>query len=179
MAVLKRETKAVVAGKALLNQGDYHGAIEKFNEVLDKDASNESVLLNLSRAQFSSWDFVSAELTLNRLQGIYPDNEWAVDLRGEIKLLEGKTSEAIELFTGNLGFHYKFLHSCVNLSRAQHADGNIIEAIENLKACLRINPFYEPAYKLYGRLLIEKGDVELGEKMLQFSIKGSSKYGKQ
>ena len=122
---------------------------------------------------------MSAELTLDRLQDIYPDNEWAVDLRGEIKLLEGKTSEAIALFTSNISYNYKFFHSYVNLAKAQHADGNINEAIENLKACLRINPFYEPAYKLYGRLLIEKGDVELGEKMLQFSIKGPSKYGKQ
>ena len=51
------------------------------------------------------------------------------------------------------------------------------EAIKQLKTCLRINPFYEPAYKLYGKLLIEQGNEELGRKMLEYSNEGNGKYG--
>ena len=52
-----------------------------------------------------------------------------------------------------------------------------IEAADAGAACLRINPFYEPAYKVYGQLLIDQGEIELGEKMLQYSISGPGKYG--
>ncbi|MCK5104190.1 MAG: tetratricopeptide repeat protein, partial [Cyclobacteriaceae bacterium] len=84
-----------------------------------------------------------------------------------------------DLFQKNIEYNYKFYHSYISLAKAYISFGKGDEAIKYLKACLRINPYYEPAYKMYGQLLIESGEVELGNKMLEFSIEGNSKYGRK
>lgn len=179
LAVLKRPTKLDLEGKRLLDKGDYQAAITMLNDALEIDPDNESILINLAFAYKLTNDFFNAEKSLDQLQVRYPDNEWAIDIKGEMNLNEGKVKEAIVLFERNIAYNYKFYHSYINLAKAYILKENTIEAEDVLVSCLRINPFYEPAYKLYGRILIDRGELELGEKMLQFSIKGSSKYGIQ
>jgi tetratricopeptide (TPR) repeat protein len=179
LAILKRETKADLKGIQLMNAGDYAGAIEEFIQALKIDKNNESILLNLARAHLKLGDNTQVNANLNRLLTIYPDNEWAMDLKGKALLVQGKDDEAVALFQKNIGHNHKFYHSYVSLANAYILQGETDEAIKYLKACLRINPFYEPAYKIYGQLLIDRGEVELGTKMLNFAIEGNSKYGRK
>ncbi len=179
LAILKREAKVDLEGKQLLNVGDYAGAIEKFNQALEIDKNNESVLINLAKSYLKINNFVQANIILEQLLSIYPKNEWAIDLKGEIYLKQGGYDEAIALFKLNIEHNHKFYHTYISLAKAYISKGNDDEAIHYLKACLRINPFYKPAYNLYGQLLIDRGEVNLGTKMLNYTIKGTSKYGRK
>jgi tetratricopeptide (TPR) repeat protein len=178
LAILGRESKNDLAGVELLKKGDYKKAIAQLGMALDEDRNNESILINLARAYFFDRDLTGATQVLERLEEVYPNNEWATDLRGEMLMEQGEYEKAITLFSRNIGYNYKFFHSYVNLANAYLALNQQDKAIAQLQACLRINPFYGPAYKVYGKILIEKGDVELGNKMLKFTVKGNSKYGK-
>lgn len=179
LAILKREAKFGLEGKQLLNVGDYAGAIQKFNQALEIDKNIESVLINLAKSYLKTNDFIQANITLERLLSIYPKNEWAIDMKGEIYLKQGNIDEAIALFKLNIEHNHKFYHAYISLANAYISKGNDDEAIHYLKACLRINPFYKPAYTIYGKLLIDRGEVDLGTKMLNFTIEGNSKYGRK
>ena len=179
LAILKRESKIDLEGKHLLNQGDFEGAIGKLEQALEIDKNNESILINLTDACVKSGKYNEANAVIDRLLSVYPQNEWGTDKRGEIFLELGKVNEAIDLFQKNIAYNYKFYHSYISLANAYILTGETDEAIKYLKACLRINPYYEPAYKMYGQLLIEQGEVELGNKMLEFTIEGNSKYGRK
>jgi tetratricopeptide (TPR) repeat protein len=177
MAILKRETKLDVEGIRLMQGGDEEGAIMRLNEAIKVDENNESILINLARSLKASNMPGKAQETINKLKNIYPDCEWARDLEGEILMESGEPLEAIGIFQEIIHYNYKFYHSYINLAKAQILLGNEDKAIERLIACLRINPFYVPAYKIYGKILIDRGETELGNKMLEYSISGDSKYG--
>ena len=179
LAVLRRESKIDYEGHNDYGGGLYEHAKEKLEAALTKDVNNESVRLALARTYIALQDYADANSILSAFSNIYPSNEWARDLRGEIQMALGNTEKAIMLFEENIAQNHKFYHSYVNLGKAKIVKGREDEAIAHLKTCLQINPFYEPAYQLYGKLLIKRGDVELGKRMLEFSIKGESKYGRK
>lgn len=179
LAILKRPSKLDLEGKKLMDQGEYEAAIIKLKEAMKSDPNNESILINLTRAYIDSNQLDAAQKTIDLLRDIYPNCEWAKDLEGEILIESGKLVEAINIFQQNIQYNYKFYHSYINLAKIQILQGNEHKAIESLKTCLRINPFYIPAYRLYGKLLIDRGEIELGNKMLQYSIRGESKYARQ
>ena len=179
LAIIKRESKLDLEGKQLMDQGTYEAAIIKLKEAIIFDPNNESILINLARAYIDSNQLDEAQAAIDRIGEVYPDSEWANDLEGEILVKYGKLIEAIEIFEQNIQYNYKFYHSYINLAKTQILLGNEEKAIENLKTCLSINPFYVPAYRIYGKLLIDRGEIELGNKMLQYSISGVSKYGRE
>lgn len=177
LAILKRETKSDLNGIQRLKHGDHESAILLLSEALRSDAGNESILLNLARAYFNAGMYEKCETTLSDLEAFYPSYEWIRDLRGELLLLKGEDEKAKALFRQNLDYNHKFFHSYVNLARTYLKSGRVKEAEEQLLLCLRINPFYEQAYWEYGKILIDKGEKELGMKMLNYRIEGNSKYG--
>ena len=177
LAILKRKSKIDLEGKTMLDIGNYSGAIKNLELSLINEPDNESIRLNLARAYLLSGDFSAVQEVLKHFEKLYPSNEWAREIRGEVAMVTGKTEEAIQLFRENVNYNYKFFHSYISLAKAYVSQEKQDEAIRQLKACLHINPFYMPAYKLYGELLIEQGDVELGRKMIEYSIEGNGKYG--
>lgn len=179
LAILKRKKKIDLEGKKMLDIGNYGGAIKNLELALINEPNNESIRLNLARAYMLSGDFLAVQEVLKQFETLYPGNEWAREIRGEIAMITENTEEAIHLFKENIDYNYKFFHSYLNLAKAYVSQEKQDEAIQQLKACLRINPFYMPAYKLYGELLIEQGDVELGKKMIDYSIDGNGKYGRK
>lgn len=176
LVVLKREGKEEWKGKKLLVQGRFNESIQVLSKAKKRDPNNESILLNLARANLRSGLFDDAIAEILQLEEIYPNNEWATDIRGEIAMGKGELKRAKELFKGNIEYNYKFYHSYINLARAHIKLGEKEQAIKTLKKCLRINPYYQPAYQVYGKLLIEKGEIELGSKMLEFQVEDYSKY---
>ncbi len=179
LAILKRTSKKDFEGVEYLKNGDFISAIALLSQAFYEDPENESILLNLARAHSYDGDLLASSNYLDQLEKIYPENEWSNDIRGEMLMKEGQYEDAAALFMENLNINHKFFHSYVNLAKAYLAMDQEENAIEQLITCLRINPFYEPAYKVYGALLIEKGEIELGRKMLDFKIEGNSKYGSQ
>lgn len=177
LAILERKSKKDFEGIQLLKAQKYKQSIKKLEEALISDPNNESILVNLARANSRLGNFSTATNILDRLLTIYPDNEWALDLKGEMLMDQSDYAPAKALFRKNIENNYKFFHSYVNLAKAQLASDNEEEAVQSLKKCLRLNPFYKPAYQLYGNILIGQGEVELGRKMLNYKIEGNSKYG--
>ena len=179
LAVLKRDSRDGLVGKRALDQGEFETAVKILEKALASDQNNESIRLNLARAYIAVGYYSKAQLTLDQFCMLYPDNEWANELRGEIEMNKGNIEQAAQIFKRNIAYNSKFYHSYISLANAYISLENRDEATRQLKSCLRINPFYEPAYKLYGRLLIEDGQTELGSKMLEYSIDGNSKYGRK
>ena len=178
-AVLKRGDKSDLEGVQYLKKGEYELAIQKLTEAMSADSKNESILINLARAYMASGQLDNATQILDSLFTIYPDNEWGIDILGNIAIQQKEYLVATELFEKNLKNNYKFFHSYVSLAKARRLNGQDDQAVEILKGCLRINPFYEPAYQLYGSILIDRGETELGRKMLEYRITGNSKYGRK
>jgi tetratricopeptide (TPR) repeat protein len=179
LAILKRASKLDLEGIELLKKGRYDLAIQALEKSSVLDAKNESVLINLARGYFYVGNDQAMEKTLAKLFEIYPGNEWGRDLEGELKLRQGNYELAKRTFTEIIENNYKFFHAYVNLAKAYLALQDEEMAISLLKACLRINPYYVPAYQTYGHILMESGEVELGEKMLEFSVEGNSKYDRK
>lgn len=177
LAILKRMSKLGLEGKQILDKGDYKNSISILEAALASDVNDESVRLNLARAYKAAGELSKARSTLDYFEELYPGNEWANELRGELEMKEGNVEDAIHFFKTNIDYNSKFFHSYINLAKALISIDKEDEAVKLLKACLRINPFYEPAYKLYGKLLIERGEEELGRKMLEYSNEGNGKYG--
>jgi tetratricopeptide (TPR) repeat protein len=177
LAVLKRRSKQNLEGIGQLQSGNYDEALAILSTAGMLDPQNESVLVNLARAYILNEEYEMAKGALKKLLDVYPDNEWGLDLLGEMLMHTGVFEEAIILFQKNIGNNHKFFHSYVNLAKAYLLIGAEEKAVDTLMDCLRINPFYEPAYEVYGHLLIDRGEIELGEKMLNFQVEGSSKYG--
>lgn len=179
LAIIKRASKVDYEGIKLLEDGDIHSAIIKLNQALEIDPFNESILVNLIRAYLVSNELDEALISIDMLQDIYPNFEWARDLKGEVFLKMGKVDEALEEFRENIRYNHKFFHSYTNLAHTYLAKNDEEKAINQLKTCLRINPFYEPAYHLYGKILVDRGEVELGRRMIEYSNEGDSKYGEK
>lgn len=179
LAVLKRQSKLDLEGIDFLKKGQYDLAVQALEKSSVLDAKNESVLINLARGYFYVGNDQAMEKTLAKLFEIYPGNEWGRDLEGELKLRQGNYELAKRTFTEIIENNYKFFHAYVNLAKAYLALQDEEMAISLLKACLRINPYYVPAYQTYGHILMESGEVELGEKMLEFSVEGNSKYDRK
>jgi predicted negative regulator of RcsB-dependent stress response len=177
MAVLKRTTKDDLSGKMALDRDEYVLAIAKLKAALEIDSRNESIMLNLARAYVMNGHASDALSVIEDLEKLYPSNEWAKDLKGEIAFAKGDKAEAIGLFKDNIRANSRFYHSYVNLAKVLRSQSKNEEAISHLKTCLRMNPFYRPAYQLYGQMLIEQGNAELGNKMLEYSKSGKGRYG--
>jgi len=178
LAVIKRTTFDDLEGVSLMEKGQNLQAVELLKKALQIDSLNESAILYLAKAQIKTGDTSGALTTLLRLDHIYPDNEWAVDLKGEIASSAGKYDESEQLFRANISKNHRFYHSYLNLASLKLHQGDTTQSIAVLKDCLRLNPFYTPAYHLYGKILVAQGDETLGRKMLEFSIDGPGKYGK-
>jgi len=178
LSVVKRTTFDDLDGVKLMQNGQYIQAVDLLKKALIVDSLNESVILYLAKAQAKAGDASGALTTLQQLDHIYPENEWAIDLKGEIAFSLGKYNEAEHLFRINIGNNFRFHHSYLNLANLTLHQGDTIQSIGILKDCLRLNPFYEPAYHLYGKILVAQGDEVLGRKMIEYSIEGPGKYGK-
>jgi tetratricopeptide (TPR) repeat protein len=178
LAVLKRVTTDDLDGVKFMENRQYFQAIDSFGQALFVDSLNESTILNLARSQVKAGNTSGALTTLQWLDRIYPDNEWAVDLRGEIAFSLGNYDDAEDLFRKNISDNHRFHHSYLNLATLKLHLGDTTESIGILKDCLRLNPFYAPAYHLYGKVLVAQGEESLGRKMLEYSIEGPGKYGK-
>jgi len=176
LAVLQRATHDGFEGKCALDQGNINEAIAKLNRALDLDPQNESTRLNLARAYYQNGEYSKATSTIQYLQTIYPSSEWARDLSGEIALKKNNSKLALSLFEENIRSNNRFFHSYINLATVLRSQGKDKEAISYLILCLKINPFYKPAYKLYGEILIDQGRRELGERMLQYALEVDGRY---
>jgi len=177
LAVLERKSSSDLEGIKLLKAKKYEPSIHKLSEALSFDPNNESILINLARSYSRLGDYSEMEIVLDQLLEIYPKNEWAMDLRGEMYLDRKEYEAAEEIFKQNIEHNYKFFHSYINLAKTYLEMGQEGQAIQSLKKCLRLNPFYRPAYQVYGNILIERGEEDLGKKMLNYTIEGDSKYG--
>jgi tetratricopeptide (TPR) repeat protein len=179
VAVLKRESKSDFRGIQLLKTGKARRAVIELNKALTNDPDNESILIYMAQAYASLEQYDSTQLALQKLFRIYPGNESGRDVQGQVFLKKAEFQSAEQVFSEIVADNTRFFHAYVGLAKAQRGLGKDDEAIASLKACLRINPYYETAYKLYGQMLIERGEAALGQKMLDFSIEGDSKYGIQ
>jgi hypothetical protein len=165
--VLKRENKADYEARLHLDSGNYKLAAEKYREVLLHEPNNESALLNQSIALWRTGDIDGANSHLEDLKELYPNYEWAKEIKGEILLQQEEYEAAIELFNENLGYNYKFFHSYINLSNAYQEIGNEKEALIALKRCIWLNPFYKEAYEQTAKIYHKQGKYDLADKFFE------------
>ena len=165
-AVIKRNQFDDLKGFISLQKGRYDEAEISFIEALKEEPRNETALLNLARVYFYKKDYQDSEEILKRLLAIYPGNEWALDLIGEIRFEQGDLAGAAKLWEKNIDVNYKFYHSYINLSRVYMKMRLDDKALSILFNCLRINPFYKPALMAIGNWYMQHGEEVLAKKYL-------------
>jgi hypothetical protein len=156
--VIERKQQYGLESAKALKAGDFEKAIEQGILALRAEPENEPVIINLARAYMAEGRYEKADLLLESLLRIYPDNEWAFDIQSEILMAHGQLDAARSLLLTNIDNNYKFYHSYLNLSEVYRRMAQPEEAAFWLKRCLGLNPFYKPAVLAMGNLLMEKGE---------------------
>lgn len=170
-AVIKRLQYDDLRGFEAMQKGRYDESLKYFLQVIKSEPRNETALLNLARVYFYQQKYMNSEHTLVKLLEIYPGNEWAFDLLGEIHFEEGDLEGAVHIWKKNLNYNYKFYHSYINLSKAYMKKGMDDEARSVLFACLRINPFYKPVLKAIGNWYKQHEKIDVARKYLDKAAK--------
>ncbi len=166
-AVIKRQQRDDLKGYKALRHGRYDEAKEYLLKALAVEPYNETALLNLARVYFHKKEYMNSEKAISRLMDIYPGNEWAIDLLGEIHFVEGDVAGAAKLWERNIHNNFKFFHSYINLSKAFTEQGMDDKALSVLFDCLRINPFYKPVLKAIGNWYKKHGKEEIARKYFE------------
>ncbi len=158
--VIMRKQRFDLLSALALREGNYGKALAMGEAALESEPNNESAIINAARAHISLQHFDEANILLDALLDIYPDNEWAYDLKSEIFMAEGDLEASLKLLSLNLEHNYKFYHSYINLSKVHQLMDDPEKAAFWLHRCLWLNPFYKPALIAMGNLLMETGAQE-------------------
>jgi tetratricopeptide (TPR) repeat protein len=158
--VIKREQTYDYEAFVELSDGNPERARAAAARALQEDPRNESALLLKATAESEMKLHMEALQTLEQLLDIYPENDDAEDLRGEILFTRGHIRTAEAVWKSIIRRNYKYYHAYVNLSTAALTENRAQEAIQWLRTCLGLNPFYRPAVLALADLYMQQGDTE-------------------
>jgi tetratricopeptide (TPR) repeat protein len=157
--LIERRQKADYQAFLQLSRGKPDQARISAAQALEHEPRNESALLLKATAETDLQLYADALHTIDRLLAIYPENEDAMDLTGEIYFAQGDTDRAESVWKSILQNNYKYYHAYVNLSGAAVQEGDEPSAIRWLQRCLGLNPFYKPAVLALARIYAQQGDT--------------------
>lgn len=138
----------IMLGDALLGLDNIEGAEEKYNEVLEKDATNKSALVGMGKASSLSGDFDQAKSFFEKVEGNFESKALAsfFNNRGVALVKKGKIEDAIMFYENALQLFDKYKGQVYfNLGMAYYRSGNISSALSCFQAAMAkdVNLFQE------------------------------------
>ncbi|MGY3804705.1 tetratricopeptide repeat protein [Pigmentibacter ruber] len=129
----------IMLGDALLGLDDVKGAENKYQEVLDKDNTNNAALEGMIKANSTAGNFAQAKSFFDKIQGNFESKTLAsfFNNRGVALVKNGKINEAIIFYENALQFFDKYKsHVYFNLGMAYYRSGNITSAVTCFQAAI-------------------------------------------
>lgn len=127
----------IMLGDALLGMDDVNGAETKFNEVLEKDSTNNAALEGMIKTNSVVGNFKQAKSFFDKIQGNFESKTLAsfFNNRGVALVKNGKINEAIVFYENALQFFDKYKALVYfNLGMAYYRSGNIMSAVTCFQA---------------------------------------------
>ena len=129
----------IMVGDALLGLDNIDGAEEKYNEVLDKDATNKNAMVGMIKTSSVSGNFDQAKSFFEKVEGNFESKALAsfFNNRGVALVKKGKVEDAIVFYENALQFFNKYKgHVYFNLGMAYYRSGNIASALSCFQAAM-------------------------------------------
>lgn len=129
----------IMLGDALLGMDDVNGAESKFDEVLQKDSTNNAALEGMIKTNSVTGNFAQAKSFFDKIQGNFESKTLAsfFNNRGVALVKNGKINEAIIFYENALQFFDKYkAHVYFNLGMAYYRSGNITSAVTCFQAAI-------------------------------------------
>jgi|Deesub1362A_J573_1020465.scaffolds.fasta_scaffold00123_32 tetratricopeptide (TPR) repeat protein len=155
-------------GNNLFDQGDYQGAITKFEEFLAKNPSLYHVHVNLGNCYREMGEYDKAlehyQIVLDKVKessGSYEGNEVAARAmasmghvyikKGDLSQARGYLKQAVDIFPQDETLAF-------NVAEIYFKEREIDEAIKYYKVAIKIKPDWAPPYRQIGYAYLNKGD---------------------
>lgn len=129
----------IMLGDALLGLDDVKGAENKYQEVLEKDNTNNAALEGMIKTNSTTGNFAQAKSFFDKIQGNFESKTLAsfFNNRGVALVKNGKINEAIIFYENALQFFDKYKsHVYFNLGMAYYRSGNITSAVTCFQAAI-------------------------------------------
>ncbi|WGL60005.1 tetratricopeptide repeat protein [Pigmentibacter sp. JX0631] len=129
----------IMLGDALLGLDDVKGAENKYQEVLEKDNTNNAALEGMIKTNSTVGNFDQAKSFFDKIQGNFESKTLAsfFNNRGVALVKNGKINEAIIFYENALQFFDKYKsHVYFNLGMAYYRSGNITSAVTCFQAAI-------------------------------------------
>lgn len=154
---------------AFYDAGQMEAAAEYYAMVTDAEPQNVKAYYNLALANFNLKNYSKAEVTLEKLFQITPDDLEACELYGHILLNRGQAQKAVDCFdkvvnAGATDIRY------VNRALAKIATRHTNEALNDFDLALQLNPQNFDACLGKGISLMELGQPKLAAAWLQQAL---------
>jgi tetratricopeptide (TPR) repeat protein len=142
--IVKRKTKADLAGFKALNDGKYKEALADYKNALEIVNDDELIFFNFAAALIGDGQVQNADSVLKRGLRVNPDSELILMYLGNLARSGGRDAEAINYYKKVIDVNRKYFEAYVGLAQLM-MKGDVSMAREVLKTCLMINPGYKPA----------------------------------
>jgi tetratricopeptide (TPR) repeat protein len=165
----KASLSFVEKGNALLDQGDYDGAIAVFKELQGKYPDVYQIRLNIAAAYLKKGDVDRAEAefkgTLDKILQVRGDyrNEKAISIRalsglGELAVKKGDMAAAQNYFSDTLAVSPEDEAAAYNVGEMLFSNQKSDEAIKYLELAIQIKKDWSKPYYKLGFVYLNKGD---------------------
>jgi len=143
-----RTAPLIQRGKNLSDSGKHHEAVQVFQQALRLEPGSEIAHLNLGNSLYEIESFEAASDAFERVLEINPDNSTALFYLGLTRMTQKEYTEAISYFekAASIDGDYEQL-SLFFIGRAHSEMGNLVEASENWRRAVKINPTTDIARK--------------------------------
>jgi tetratricopeptide (TPR) repeat protein len=165
------------AGKTFYLKGDYNGAIEEWNKVLASVPNHEEAKQYLSWAEGKRQENIDRSLTL--VDGYMKEEQWELAIKecDKVLFLDSKNLQASELKRIAQRRLAEKEENLVKRAATAFQTGDIINAEENSRAALRINPKNSEAQNYLNKVKGKKQKIKK-EEVSDLYLKGIDAYTK-
>jgi len=154
---------------AAFDAGNMESAAELYAVAFEADQQNTKALYNLALANFNLTNYGKAEVALDKLLQLTPNDTAAFELLGHTLLNRGKAERAVECF--DIVLQAKATDArYVNRALAKIAIRHTDEALNDLDMALQLNPQNFEACLGKGITLMELGQPTLASAWLQKAL---------
>ena len=88
--------------KAKYSAGNYAGAASSFQSLLDRGSTDASLFVDLARCEKQTREYAKASKNIETFLSLYPQNEEALRLAGEMMVAQGEYLNALDYLSRNL-----------------------------------------------------------------------------
>jgi Tfp pilus assembly protein PilF len=163
-----RGSKLLAEGMAEQNAAKLEQALESLEKAVEYDPNNESAYLELGNAYSAFLRFEDVRNAMDRLLGLYPEYDKALNTKGYSYLVEAEykqditlVDEAIRIINQAIQSNYKFYSGYYNLGLCYGLKDDRNNAEYNFKQAIRFNGKFKAAYEKLAELYDFYGETEL------------------